>query len=429
MASLKNSVVAAIGARKSGACSVDEETKWAVNNADIRRVNLAMLGALGVSVLVLLATGWKANAIGPIMLWGIASVAAGAAVGFLFGIPRVSRQDSIAKSAPTNSLSTLASTVRPDAPSSDNKSGSDAALLPNTNLEEVSDWLTKIIVGLGLVHLTDLQGIVASTAANAAAAISTKPAPADVSIATALIVGCAIEGFFGGYIYTRLFLQGAFARSDREMLAFARSDIELVLARAPVEQPATGEQGSMPSPAQVKAATEVERLAANYPRAAIEKMEELAREYEQVRSSLPSSPDRTRRMADVVGRMTVIALGADSQLARFSASARPGDRLAAVVILKLRFDWTYSKWLADRLVDDPPFIGFQAASALLAGSRLLGGPQLEALKSAVADANKILQEKGWNNDPSRDKLIAQILEGGRVTVPSIGGNETKTKPG
>jgi len=184
----------------------------------------------------------------------------------------------------------------------------------------------------------------------------------------------------------------------------------------------------MPSPAQVKAATEVERLAASDPRAAIEKMEELAREYEQVRSSLPSSPDRTRRMADVVGRMTVIALGAESQLARFSASARPGDRLAAVVILKLRFDGTYSKWLADRLVEDPPFIGFQAASALLAGSRLLGGSQLEALKSAVADASKILQEKGWNNDPSRDKLIAQILEGGGASVPSIGGNEAKAKP-
>lgn len=426
MASLKNAVVAAIGNRQPGAGSADQAANRANDDADIRRVNLAMLCALGVSGLVLLVTGWKANAIGPILLWGIASVAAGAAAGFLFGIPRVSRQDSTAKPVPTNPPSTAASTVRPDAPASANKSGSDSALRPNTNLEEVSDWLTKIIVGLGLVHLKDLQGIVASTASNAAAAISTKPAPSDVSIATALIVGFAIEGFFGGYIYTRLFLQGAFARSDSQLLGIARSDIESVLARAPVEQPATGDQGSMPSPAQVKAATEVERLAANDPRAAIEKMEELAREYEQVRSSLPSSADRTRRMADVVGRMTVIALGAESQLARFSASPRPGDRLAAVVILKLRFDGTYSKWLADRLVEDPPFIGFQAASALLAGSRLLGGTQLETLKAAVADASKILQAKGWNNDPSRDKLIAQILEAGSASVPSTGGGSPKT---
>lgn len=426
MASFKNSVVAAIGARQPVASSAEQAAKRADDDADIRRVNLAMLCALGVSGLVLLVTGWKANAIGPILLWGIASVAAGAAAGFLFGIPRVGRQDSTAKPAPPNPASTGASTVRADTPASASKSGSDSALRPNTNLEEVSDWLTKIIVGLGLVHLKDLQGIVASTAANAAAAISTKPAPSDVSIATALIVGFAIEGFFGGYIYTRLFLQGAFARSDSQLLGIARSDIESVLARAPIEQPATGDQGSMPSPAQVKAATEVERLAASDPRAAIEKMEELAREYEQVRSSLPSSTDRTRRMADVVGRMTVIALGAESQLARFSASPRPGDRLAAVVILKLRFDGAYSKWLADRLVEDPPFIGFQAASALLAGSRLLGGSQLETLKAAVADASKILQAKGWNNDPSRDKLIAQILEGGSTSVPSAGGEAPKT---
>jgi hypothetical protein len=171
----------------------------------------------------------------------------------------------------------------------------------------------------------------------------------------------------------------------------------------------------MPSLAQVKAAKEVERLATGNPRAAIDKMEELAREYEQVRSSLPSGLNRTQKMADIVGRMTIVALGAESQLARFSASTRTGDRLAAVVILKLRFDGEYSKWLADRLVEDPPFIGFHAASALLAGSRLLGGAQLETLRTAVKDASNTLKAKGLNNDPSRDKLIAQIIQPGEST--------------
>jgi hypothetical protein len=414
MNGLRSAVVATLNTRQPGVGAAKPASRRADDDADIRRVNLAMLSALGMSGLVLLMAGWKANAIGPIMLWGIASVAAGAAVGFLFGIPRVGRLGSAAKPAPASPPATTAPTAttqRRDAPTGAGNGDSDSALRPNTNLEEVSDWLTKIIVGLGLVNLKDLQGLVASTAANAAAAISARPSPGDVSIATAMIVGLSIEGFFGGYIYTRLFLQGAFARSDNQ-LSFARSDIESVLARAPVEQFTNDDKGSMPSTAQVKAATEVERLASRDPRAAIEKMEELAREYEQARSSLPSSEDRTHRMADVVGRMTVIALGAVSQLARFSASARPGERLAAVVILKLRFDGNYSKWLADRLVDDPPFIGFHAASALLAGSRLLGGSQLETLRAAVAASAKILQEKGWNNDPSRDKLIDQILQRG-----------------
>jgi hypothetical protein len=314
-----------------------------------------------------------------------------------------------------NRTPAAASTASLQTPTSSTKSDAESTLRPNTNLEEVSDWLTKIIVGLGLVHLKDIEGIVASTAVNAAASISTQPASSDISIATALIVGFAIEGFFGGYIYTRMFLQGAFARSDSELRAFARSDIEMVMAHAPLETVGTGGQASMPSLAQVKAAKEVERLATGNPRAAIDKMEELAREYEQVRSSLPSGLNRTQKMADIVGRMTIVALGAESQLARFSASTRTGDRLAAVVILKLRFDGEYSKWLADRLVEDPPFIGFHAASALLAGSRLLGGAQLETLRTAVKDASNTLKAKGLNNDPSRDKLIAQIIQPGEST--------------
>lgn len=408
MGSVTDKIAASMGLSGRANEPITGSTKGAEDDQDIRRVNAAMLAALGFSALVVVVTGTRTGAVGPILLWSIASVAAGAAIGFLFGIPRVAGVEPAAKTPAAKSGSAATGTGSDPAPPPDGQR-SDPALRPNTNLEEVSDWLTKIIVGLGLVHLKDLQLIVANTAANAAASIAAKPEASDVSIATALIVGFAIEGFFGGYIYTRLFLQGAFARSDGQLMGLARSNIERALARAPVEEVANGERGSLPSPAQVKAATEVERFASNDPRAAIEKMEELAREYEQVRSSMPSGSDRTKRMAEVVGRMTVVGLGAESQLSRFSASIRPGDRLAAIVILKLRFDGAYSKWLADRLVEDPPFIGFQAASALLAGSRLLGGTQLEALHAAVFEANKALVAKGWNNDPSRDRLIAQIL--------------------
>lgn len=398
----------------SGSIDLTEIKKREEDERDIRRVNLAMLSALSTSALVLGIIGWKVCAIGPIFLWAIASVAAGASIGFLFGIPRVSLLNSLAKDTATRPLSAEpAASPQVATPPSTNKGIFEAALRPNTNLEEVSDWLTKIIVGLGLVHLKDLQVIVANIASNAAGAIATNPAASDVSIATALIVGFSIEGFFGGYIYTRLFLQGAFARSDdqlRKTGTLARSDVDLFVARAPVEEPNNGEKGSVPSSAQVKAATEVERLSVTDPRATIEKMEELAREYEQVRSSMPSGSERTRRMTEVVGRMMVVALGAESQLPRFSTSTRPGDRLAAVVILKLRFDAAYCKWLAERLVEDPPFIGYHAASALLVGSRLLGGNQLENLRAAVNDANNILREKAWNNDSGRDRLIAQILE-------------------
>lgn len=385
----------------------DTEAEWSQgNDKDIRRVNLAIVPALAVTGLVLLITGWRTGAVGPTVLWGISSLAAGAAAGFLFGIPRVSRS---------------AGEARQDAAAAGETSpgprATDAAIRPNTNLEEVSDWLTKIIVGLGLVHLGDIEGIVQRTARNAAAAMSHAPGPAEASIATALIVGLAIEGFFGGYIYTRLFLQGAFARSDAQ-LDDARKRIQKAVDRTQPEEALETNRPTLPSAAQIKTATEVERLAEGDPRAAVEKMNELASEYEQVRSSMPSGTDRTRQMRAVVARMTVVALGAAGQLAQYSTSPRPGERLAAVVILQLRFDPAYSVWLAQRLVDDPPFIGFQAASALLVGSRLVGGAHLESLRAAVADARLKLEAKGWNNDPPRDRIIQEILDAAQPPKPA-----------
>ena len=278
----------------------------------------------------------------------------------------------------------------------------------------MSDWLTKIIVGLGLVHLQDLGGIIAATAANAAAALAPVPGAGHVSLATALIVGCAIEGFFLGYIYTRLFLQVAFARSDTDLQVSSRTAMDALVDEAPVETlPAAAAAGaaeaSLPSSHQQALAEKVLHLAKTDPQAPIEKMDALAREYERTRASMESGTARTQKMHDVVGRMTLLALGAESQLDRWAASAQPGDRLAAVVILKLRMQPKYTEWLAQRLTDDPPFIGFHAASALVGASRLLGGHELQTLLDAVQRARDALAAKGWLNDPPRDSLIDQVL--------------------
>jgi hypothetical protein len=57
----------------------------------------------------------------------------GGLLGFLFGIPRALQQASVVVPDPTMPL------IQP-------ASASDA---PNTNLEQISDWLTKILVGVG----------------------------------------------------------------------------------------------------------------------------------------------------------------------------------------------------------------------------------------------------------------------------------------
>ena len=182
-----------------------------------------------------------------------------------------------------------------------------------------------------------------------------------------------------------------------------------MLQHTPMEAASAGGAPSLPSPSQLQAAAEVQRVVADDPRAAVEKMSELAREYEQTRATMPSGGERTRRMSEIVARMTVVALGAQSQLSRFASSPQAGDRLAAVVMLKVRFDPAYGPWLADRLVEEPPFVGYHAASALWAACRSLVTAERDKLKALVAAADQKLRSKQLRDD-DRDQIIARILE-------------------
>src|SRR4051812_7768648 len=67
----------------------------------------------------------------------VAAAAVGAALGFLFGLPRARFTDQLASH---------------DASASENKAPG-GHYLANSNLIKVSDWLTTIVIGLGLVNL------------------------------------------------------------------------------------------------------------------------------------------------------------------------------------------------------------------------------------------------------------------------------------
>ena len=172
---------------------------------DINKVNTALLPLLGLGLAAATWVGWRACAVGPVLLWCVACLAVGATGGFLFGIPRSGSQ-----SYRDNVDTDDAKTGEKADPARSNTRADGGR--PNTNLEEVSDWLTKIIVGLTLVHLKTIEERVMSISRNAAATLDVKPTDTDVSIATALIVGFAVIGFLCGYLYTRLFLQGAMMR-------------------------------------------------------------------------------------------------------------------------------------------------------------------------------------------------------------------------
>ena len=127
-----------------------------------------------------ITSGLHANR-GTAYLWAMMCIATGALVGFLFAVPR----------------------VNPLVPSR-------SALVANTNIEQVSDWLTKILVGVGLINFRQIGGFIDGLAVDLSQSLATQAAPASKSFALSLIVYFFVVGLIQGYLLTRLFLSRQF---------------------------------------------------------------------------------------------------------------------------------------------------------------------------------------------------------------------------
>jgi hypothetical protein len=83
----------------------------------------------------------------------------------------------------------------------------------NTNLEQISDWLTKILVGVGLTQFVPIV--------KAAGQLFTGLAPSfgggevGAAFAGGLVLYMVTYGFATGWLFTRLFLGRAMAAADR----------------------------------------------------------------------------------------------------------------------------------------------------------------------------------------------------------------------
>lgn len=378
---------------------------------DIQRIDTLFMILLTLAVLAAGWVGLQAKAIGPVMLWVFASLASGATAGFLFGIPKSGSLTRIETSpAPAG---TTSGPMRAGAAAAPSHEDAPSRARPNTNLEEISDWLTKILIGLTLVNLAELKEELGRISTNAAAAIRANPTAADVSTAMAMIIGFALVGFLAAYIYMRLFVQGAMVRSDDQM----RLDQYLrAVARAEKigrEQPETtpgAADAVIPSSASLSAAQDVAKAApSNRPELILEPLRQLASEYEALRQSTEYSGSRTQEMAKIVQRMRPHAIAAAPYIDELIKSSSPGEHLAATVILQMKYLNEHMEWLARRLVEERAFIGYQAASALLARLRVAGPPEARAIQDAVRRAKQDRAELGIA-ESSLDRLIDKILE-------------------
>jgi hypothetical protein len=151
------------------------------------------------------------------ILIGGSSAVAGFVVGFLFGVPKTPDHPPqgvipAREKAPAESSSDVVHEPDPTgavaapsvAPALKNAQPEKQLSAVNTNLEQISDWLTKIIVGVSLVEFNRIINKVIGLAGFLAIGIDWTPG--GVQYATAIIAYFAPIGFFYGWIITRTFL-------------------------------------------------------------------------------------------------------------------------------------------------------------------------------------------------------------------------------
>ncbi len=108
----------------------------------------------------------------------LASFSVGALIGFIFGIPRT-LQENITEGVKSNS-----------------------------NLEQLSDWLTKIIVGVGLVESKEVFELIGGLAEKLSSGFTN--APLGYTIIGSTLIFYFFGGFFISYLWSRILLERIF---------------------------------------------------------------------------------------------------------------------------------------------------------------------------------------------------------------------------
>ncbi|RZS93419.1 hypothetical protein [Aquimarina brevivitae] len=135
---------------------------------------------LGFIILILYAisTGAWMTVLSTIAMVMLSSFSVGALIGFIFGIPRTLQE---------------------------NKT---EGIVSNSNLEQLSDWLTKIIVGVGLVESKEVFGMVSFLAEKLSQGFTN--ASVGYTIVATTLIFYFFGGFFISYLWSRILLERIF---------------------------------------------------------------------------------------------------------------------------------------------------------------------------------------------------------------------------
>lgn len=170
---------------------------------------------------------------GLLLLVSAATLLVGGVLGFLFGIPKLNK----------------AYDPREDYERS-------TKYHPNTNLEDVSDWLTKIIVGVALTQLTRIPGYLQGISDGILRHVDCSQMNCNFAqpVLVASIIYFLIAGFIIGYFYTRLYLPNLFSIMEEARV----KDAEITIWRTGVKKLET--EGSPSSETNTKASSNLSSL-------------------------------------------------------------------------------------------------------------------------------------------------------------------------
>jgi tetratricopeptide (TPR) repeat protein len=180
---------------------------------------LAMIDLIGFLFILMYATqsnNWAQfwSVVGVSLLMAGMFLLIGIFLGLLFGIPRALQEKNPEESSDTQSTQDKSA----------EKSGNKEVInyLPNTNLEQISDWLTKILVGVGLTQIGQISQALKDYASYTQAGLGNFSNSYQFSIG--LLFYYSISGFLIGYLFTRLHLPRALRRADQ--LDFLQKEVE-----------------------------------------------------------------------------------------------------------------------------------------------------------------------------------------------------------
>jgi tetratricopeptide (TPR) repeat protein len=217
------------------------------------------------------------------LFWGIGALLSGSFIGFLFSLPKVKENE---------------------------KEPAPGVLQVNTSLNQIADWLTKIIVGVSLVNASKVYDYFLRATKLLGAGLNQvqdskpDPPPAEQAFAAGLIVTFFFMGLLGTYLLTRLWISAALARADQTafgvFVAAEVDDRDLVILESETRSFLEGERGL--SAAADEVARRIEKMnlsdlhtwrefaAWGKAKSALQKHEEAIEGYKKAVQRYPESP-------------------------------------------------------------------------------------------------------------------------------------------